>query len=153
MNQQEVLKRYVSDEMSKFRNAGDLDAFVDSLTPDQMRQQCALLTSWRKNCVYRFIASSTDSWTETSVSIQKIIVGQINPSVDPILRRHAYRLAGIVEDPEAKAHAEFRSQGDISSRRLIAYRMGEDFKLVDGNHRAIRMGVDGQLEFTLLIPD
>ena len=154
MNNKYAFMQYVFAEMSKFQNTDDLDNFCARLLPE-IEALCEKLSKSRKNCVYRFIKEAPGTWTEVSVPIEKIKVGKINSRVNPILERHGHHLARIVQDPEAIADDEFKSQGEIPPglSTLIAKHEGDHFRLVDGNHRAIRMGMNGVAKFTLLTPD
>ena len=150
----EVYQRYIFGEMSKNKKYSleDLKHFVDSLSASQTKLLCKYLSVFRNNRVYDFIKSGPDNWKSLTVSINDIHVEKVNESVNALLEKNEWFLAKIVEDNEIGAHEEFKSQGEIDSRlaMFIAKKAGDKYKIVDGTHRIIRMGLDGKKEFQLI---
>jgi hypothetical protein len=150
LHKNEVMKKYVIDEMSKFKNLGDLEQFVNTLKTEQIDQLCKWLSSWRKNSVFNNILSGPNSWQMDKVHISDIKIKRVNDRVNPLLEKHDYMLENISQDEEICNHDEFRSQGNIKSKRFIAIKEGDKFKIIDGIHRAVRLGCDGTKEFELI---
>ncbi len=150
MYKNEVRKKYVTDEMSKFKNLGDLKDFVNTLEIEQMCQLCQWLSSWRKNNLCDFISKGPNNWSVKNVPISNIKVTRVNEEINPILEKHNYLLEKISQDKEICNHNEFKSQGNINSKSLIARKRGDKFKVVDGIHRAIRLACDGTKELKLI---
>jgi hypothetical protein len=151
MTQDQMMRLYATHEMSKFRFRNDLEAFVASLRGNEPQVLCALLSKWRCNRMSQTITSAAE-WTEVTVGIDHIIVGHINDDVNPLLQQHGFRLSGIADDAKIREHPEFKDQGKVDFDQFIAVRQGEEFRLRDGNHRAIRLALDGWKEFKLIVP-
>jgi hypothetical protein len=150
MHKNEVLKRYVTDEMSKFKNLGDLKDFVKTLETEQIYQLCQWLSSWRGNILYDFIPKGPNNWSVKNVHISNIEITSVKDEIDPLFEKHNCLLEKISQDKEIWNHNEFRSQGNINSKQFIAIKEGDKFKVVDGIHRAIRLACDGTKEFKLI---
>ena len=150
MHKNEVMKKYVIDEMSKFKNLGALEQFVNILKTEQIDQLCEWLSSWRENSIFNNISSGPNSWPIDKVHISDIEIKRVNDRVDPLLKRHDCMLEKISQDDEICTHDEFRSQGNINSKQFIAIKEGDKFKIIDGIHRAVRLACDGTKEFELI---
>ena len=112
-----VMNRYVTDEMSKFKNFGDLESFIGSLNKRQTRKLGKWLSKWRKNGVYNNIMIHRD-WFIAPVNIGQIVLGGINVEVRPMIEDSGYLLANICGNPKISKHKEFKSQGKINRRLL-----------------------------------
>lgn len=145
-----VFRKYVSDEMSKFRQPEHLCKFIESLDDGQIETLCGWLSEWRKNEMYRFIVQSPAEWKIADVTISRIKVGDVNDIVKPLLKRNRYRLDAIAGDAEIAKHFEFAWPGKYQPGELIAIKQGDMFLLKDGIHRAIRAACDGTTEFRLM---
>ena len=87
------------------------------------------------------------------VSIGRIVIAPINRGVDHLLDRHGRKLHLVARDPEIVNHDEFRDQGEIPRADFIAEPLANgDFRLKDGNHRAIRLVVRGEDRLSLVYP-
>lgn len=150
MHKDDVMKKYVTDEMSKVKNFGDLEEFVNSLNTKQIYQIGQWLSCWRGNILYSLIFGSPAYWLVRTVHISNVKITDVNPEINPLLKRHNYFLEKISEDREICTHNEFRSQGEIKSKSLIARKNGDNFEVIDGIHRAIRLACDGTKEFELI---
>lgn len=150
MHKNEVLKKYVTDEMSKFNNLDDLKDFVKTLETEEIYPLCQWLSSWRKNSLYDFISKGPNNWLVKNVHISSIKMTRVNDEINPLLEKHNYLLDKISHDKEICNHNEFKSQGNINSKSLIARKKGDKFEVVDGIHRAIRLGCDGKKELELI---
>ena len=150
MHKNEKMKRYVTDKKSKFKNLGDLKDFVKTLETEQIYQLCQWLSAWRKNNLYNFISEGPNNWSVDKVHISDIKIKRVNDRVNPLLERHDYLLEKISQDEKICNHNEFKSQGNINSKSLIAEKKGDKFEVVDGIHRAIRLACDDTKEFELI---
>jgi hypothetical protein len=150
----EVYQRYIFGEMSKNKKYSleDLKHFVDSLSMSQSKSLCKYWSVFRKNSVYDFIKSGSDNWKVGLIEISNIYVEKVNDGVNTLLEKNEWSLAKIVEDSEIGVHDEFKSQGEIGNRLLgfIAKKVEDKYTIIDGIHRAIRLGLDGKKEFTLI---
>ncbi|MEX2524494.1 MAG: hypothetical protein WD750_06020 [Gammaproteobacteria bacterium] len=145
-----VFRKYVFDEMSKFRQPEHLRNFIESLDDGQIETLCDWLSAWRNNEMHRFIGQSPREWKIADVPISKIKVGDVNEIVKPMLKRNRYRLDAIAADPEIGNHFEFAWPHKYQPGELIAVKQGNMYLLKDGIHRAIRAACDGTTEFRLM---
>lgn len=150
ISKEHVLIKYIYDDMSKFKNPGDLRDFLDTLDKAKIPILCNWLSAWRKNGVYQFIVGGPSNWNVADVHISKILVGKINDKVNHLLEKNEFLLESIGRDTDICEHNEFASQGDFELKTLVAQKSGELFTLKDGIHRAIRATCDGQEVFRLL---
>lgn len=150
MDKNKVMRKYVIDEMSKFKDFSHIENFTKTLDPDRINKLCEWLSSWRNNSVFNEIANGPDNWLEDTISINKIRVGKVNEIVNTLLMKHDYFLSKISNDRDICEHDEFVSQGSIASKCLIAKKLGENFEIIDGIHRAIRLACDGVKDFNIL---
>ena len=150
----EVYQRYIFGEMSKNKKYSleDLKHFVDSLSMSQSKLLCKFWSGYRKNSVYEFISKGPDNWKGLTVDINSIHIEKVNDSVNALLEKNEWSLAKIVEDSEIGVHEEFKSQEKIDLRLMIfiAKKTEDKYRIVDGIHRIIRMGLDGKKEFELI---
>ena len=150
----EVYKKYIFGEMSKHKKYSleDLDHLVKSLSASQSKLLCRYWSTYRKNSVYDFVKVGPDNWKVGIVNISDIFVEKVNESMNTLLEKNEWSLAKIVEDSEIGSHKEFESQGIIDDRLkiLIAKKVGDKYKIVDGTHRIIRLGLDGEKEFEII---
>lgn len=149
-----VYRIYVFDEMAKKtkRSLEDLGNYVDSLDDDKIKGLCRHCSHSRKNGVYRFITRGPNRWTVKIVNISDIYVRGINSRVNGYLSRNGWSLKRISKDKDIRKLREFKRRGNIHSRSLsfIAHKKGDKYKLIDGNHRAIKLAYNGQKEFKLV---
>jgi hypothetical protein len=150
MHKNDLMKKYAIDEMSKFKNIGDLEQFVNTLEAEQINRLCEWLSSWRKNSVFNDISAGPETWRTDKIHISNIKIKRVNEKVNPLLKRDDYMLEKISQDEEICNHDEFKSQGKINSKQFIAIKEGDKFKLIDGIHRAVRLACDGTKEFELI---
>ncbi len=140
--------------MSKIKecNINHIEGFVDSLKDDQARVLCKYLSHQRKNRVYDFISKGPDHWKMSDISISNIYVEKVNPTVNNYLERNDWSLEKISMDKDIHHLDEFKSQGPINTKLLsfIAKKIGNDYKIVDGIHRVIRLSCDGEKTFKLI---
>ena len=144
-----VIKKYIRDEMSRFKNFDNLTSFVDSLNLRESKMLLRLLSKWRKNPVYRQVTSK-DKWYLDWISIDKIKVNLINNDINPLLDKNEFLLSKIAKDKEICNHSEFRIQREIKNETILAFKVENYFRVIDGNHRIIRMACDGYISFSLL---
>jgi hypothetical protein len=137
-----VLRRYATDEMSKFKDFKDLQSFVGSLKPRHIRLFAKLLSKWRKNGVYKKIMQKTD-WHIATVDISQIFINGLSIDIRPIIEENGCLLANICGNQKVSNHKEFKSQGKINRKLFLAERKGDMFQIIDGNHRIIRLACDG----------
>lgn len=156
MTKGDVYRIYVFDEMTKRtkRDIKDLEKYVDSLSDDKAKKLCRSLSHSRKNGVYEFIDRGPKQWTVKTVNAAEIYVRRLNDRVNGHLSRNHWSLEKISEDKEIPKLREFKKRGKINkrSRYLLAHKRGDSYRLVDGNHRAIRLACDGEKEFKLILP-
>lgn len=149
-----VYRKYVFDEMARItkRSIENLEKYVDSLDDHKAKHLCSRCSHSRKNGVYHFISRGPEHWTVKTVSISKIYLGGINARVNDYLSRNGWLLKNISKDKGIRKHREFKKWGNIHPRSLslIAHKMGGKYKIIDGNHRAIKLACDGIKEFKLI---
>jgi hypothetical protein len=150
MHKNDVMKKYVTDEMSKFKNFDDLEGVVNSLTSEKIYEIGKWLSSWRRNTLYSDIFGSPTNWLASTIAISNVELTNVKSEIDSLFKRHNYSLEEISRDREICTHSEFRSQGEIKSKSLIAIKNGDKFKVIDGIHRAVRLACDGTKEFELM---
>lgn len=154
LDKNEVYRIYVFDEMAKKtgRSLEDLGHYVDSLDDDKIKELCCHCSHSRKNGVYRFISRGPNRWTAKIVNISDIYVRRINSNVNGRLSRNGWSLKRISKDKKISKLREFKRRGKIHSRNLsfIAHKKGNRYKLIDGNHRAIKLACCDQKEFKLV---
>lgn len=154
MSKEDVYRKYIFDEMARTTKLSmeDLEKYVDSLDNRKAKELCKKCSHKRKNCVYRFISEGPDHWIVKTVSISKIYMGGINRRVNECFIRNAWLLKNIAKDKSACKHREFRKSGNIYDRSLslIADKTGSKYKIIDGNHRAVKMACEGKKEFELI---
>lgn len=146
----EVIYKYMIDEMSKFKNRGDTEKFLNSLEERERDILFQWLSRWRQNDMYNKIMKSPDEWNQKTIPISQIRVGRINATLNPLLERCKFRLDRIAEDKDIKSHREFKHQGNMTSSDLIAKKENSTYKIIDGIHRAIRLVLDGQKQIDLI---
>lgn len=150
----DVHRKYVFDEMSKTtkRSLEDLEHYVDSLDDHTAEKLCSKCSHSRKNGVYGFISRGPEKWIVKTVGISKIYVRGINDSVNHYLSRNGWWLENIAKDKHILKLGEFKKHGDIHHRSmsLIAHKVGGKYGIIDGNHRAIKLGCSGHKDFKLI---
>ena len=150
----DVHRKYVFDEMSKDKkcNIEELEHYVDFLDDIEAEKQCSKCSHSRKNGVYSFISRGPEKWIVKTVDISKIHVGGINNSVNHYLSRNGWWLENIAKDKSILKLREFKKRGDIHNRSmsLIAHKVDGRYRIVDGNHRAIKLACSGHKEFELI---
>jgi hypothetical protein len=150
----DVYRKYVFDEMSKDkkRNLEDLERYVDSLDDHDAEQLCSKCSHSRKNGVFSFISRGPEKWKVKIVDISKIYVRGINDSVNGYLKRNGWWLENIGNDKSIRKLDEFKKYGDIhhKSMSLIAHKVAGKYGIIDGNHRAIKLGCSGHKDFELI---
>ncbi len=159
----DIYRIYVFDEMARKENhkkhgkcsLKDLADYVDHLSDSKAKRLCRHLSHSRKNGVYRFISKGPDSWVVREVGMSDILVRSINSNVNGHLSRNKWSLKNISKDKKIPRLREFKKEGKIHKRSisLLAHKRGHKFKLIDGNHRAIKMACNGKKEFRLIIPN
>jgi hypothetical protein len=150
-----VYKKYIFAEMSKNKrfDIEDLDHLVKSLSSSQAKLVCKFWSEYRKNVVYNFVSKGPNKWNAEVASANNIYVEKVNSSVNDFLRKNDMNLARIVKDKDIDSFNEFKSQGPIDKRLrvFIAKKVGEDkYLIVDGIHRIIGLGREGEKEFRLI---
>lgn len=154
LNKIDVHRIYVFDEMAKKtkQDLEDLEHYIDSLSDNKIKELCRKCSHRRKNGVYRFISQGPEYWTIKTVDISDIYVRRLNEKVNGHLSRNGWSLKKISEDSRIPKLREFKKCGKIYDRSmyLIAHKKGDRYKLIDGNHRAIKMACDGKKEFKLI---
>ena len=152
----DIYRMYVFDELAKKEKHGlkNLANYVDSLSDHEVKKICRHLSHSRKNGVFRFISEGPDHWIVKTVDISRIRVRSINSRVNDHLSRNKWSLKKISKDKKILRLKEFKKKGNIHKRSLylLAHKRGCKFKLVDGNHRAIKLSCDGMKEFKLVLP-
>ena len=150
----EVYRKYVFDEMARItkRTTEELEKYVDSLDDHKAKELCSRCSHSRKNSVYSYISKGPEHWIVKTKSISNIYVGVINARVNGYLNRNGWLLKNISKDKEICKLGEFRKWGDIHHRSLsfIAQKNGGKYRLVDGNHRAIKLVYSGQKKLKLI---
>lgn len=156
LDKDNVYRIYVFDEMAKKTKCHleDLGHYVDSLDHDKVKELCRHCSHSRKNGVFRFISRGPNLWTVKVVNISDIYVRRINSYVNGYLSRNGWSLKKISKDKKIPRLREFKNIGNIHSRSLhfIAHKIGDKYKLIDGNHRAIKLACNGKKEFKLVLP-
>jgi hypothetical protein len=150
----DVYRKYVFDEKSKktHQKDHDLKQYVDSLNDSDAEKLCRKYSHYRRNGVYSYISKGPDNWKLKFVDISNIYVRGINSKVNHYLRRNGWQLENICNDKSVKKHREFKMYGNIHrrSKSIIASRVGKNYYLIDGNHRAIKLGCNGCKKFELI---
>ena len=137
-----VIKRYIKDEMSKFKNYHDMVSFLESLTDKEARTVGRLLSRWRNNGVYWKVMFRAD-WEISKVDISRILIGGINDGIHPLIEENSHLLETMCGDPRIANHPEFKDQGEIRNKLFLALKIGNLFKIIDGSHRIVRLACDG----------
>lgn len=153
----DVYRKYVFDEMSKKRKSHNkeiesLKHYVDSLDDSKAEKLCRKYSHYRRNGVYSYISKGPEKWKVKFIDILHIYVRGINSKVNHYLSRNGWQLENICDDKSIKKHREFKMYDDIHRRNtsLIASKAGNNYYLIDGNHRAIKLGCNGQKKFELI---
>ena len=150
----DVYRKYVYDEMARVtkRTTDELEKYVDSLDDHKAKELCGRCSRSRKNSVYSYISKGPEHWIVKTKSISNIYVGGINARVNSYLSRNGWLLKYISKDKDIRKLGEFKKRGDIHQRSLslIAQKNGGKYRLIDGNHRAIKLACSGQKEFKLI---
>lgn len=161
----DVYRKYCFDELSREINREDshsdnkdhkfeeLEKRVDSLSDSEAKKLCKDLSHSRKNPVYAHITGGPRDWCIDSVKISMILMIGINRKVNRYLSEHYWSLRDISKDKRIIKHKEFRKKGDIHPKcmTLIAHKIdGHRFKLIDGNHRAVQLAINGEKEIKLI---
>lgn len=165
VSKDEVYKKYVFDELSRKINRKEkdpndrekklkeLEHYVDSLSNHKAKKLCCHLSHSRRNPVYGFIKRGPDKWSIEDIKVSKIYMIGINRRVNPYLSNHCFSLKECSKDKRVRKHKEFEKKGDIHPRcmTLIAHRVdGYRYKIIDGNHRAIRLASNGDKRLRLI---
>ena len=134
------------------RSIEDLEHYVDSLDDHKVEHLCSTCSHSRKNGVYSFISRGPEKWTVKTVDISKIYVRGINDKVNHYLSRNGWWLENISKDKSILKLGEFKKHGDIHRRSmsLIAQKVRGKYRIIDGNHRIIKLGCSGHKEFKLI---
>lgn len=150
----DVYRKYIFDEMARVtkHSIEELEKYVDSLDDHKAKELCSRCSHSRKNSVYSFISKGPDHWIVKTHSISNIYVGTINARVNGYLNRNGWLLKNIGKDKDIRKLGEFKKWGEIHHRSLsfVAQKNGGKYRLVDGNHRAIKLACSGQKEFELI---
>lgn len=152
LTKEAVFALYDIDEMSKLKNETELAQFVNSLNRSQKQQLAKSLSDWRKNQVHNVISAHSGNWRQGLIPIERITVGKINDQVNHLLERHQNRLHLLAKDPEIIGHREFAGKEQVTRLTFIAKRENNDYRLIDGNHRAITLAASGKTELSLIFP-
>lgn len=155
ISKSDVYRKYVFDEMLRTTKLSteDLEKYVDSLDDHKAKKLCQDLSHSRKNGVYRIISEGPERWTVKTVNISKIYMGGINRKINErYFARNGWLLKRIAKDKSVRKYREFQKWGDIHTRSvsLIAVKTGSSYKIIDGNHRSIKMACHGKKEFELI---
>lgn len=150
----DVYRKYVFDEMARItkRSMKELEKYVDYLDNHKAKELCSRCSRSRKNNVYGYISKGPEHWIVKTKNISNIYVGVINARVNGYLSRNGWLLKNISKDKDIHKLGEFKKWGDIHHRSLsfIAQKNGGKYRLIDGNHRAIKLACNGQKEFKLI---
>lgn len=166
IDKSDVYRKYIFDEMSrkinreekdpkdKEQKLKELEHYVDSsLSDHKAKKLCCQLSHDRKNPVFHFISRGPDQWSIKNVKISAIYMIGINGKVNRYLRENGWSLKENSKDKHIRRHKEFNKTGDIYHRclTLIAQNIGsERYKLIDGNHRAVRLCINGARKIKLI---
>lgn len=160
----DIYRKYIFDEKSKKINRKEKDSknikrkfknlkrYVDSLSDRKAKKLCCDLSWNAKDRGYGFVSRGPKHWIIENIDISKIFISPINNSIDPYLRRNDWSLERIAKDNDICSHKEFENVGHIHTRSLtlIAEKKGDEYYIVDGNHRAIKLACNGKREFMLI---
>jgi len=153
----DVYRKYIFDELSKkikdSKKLEDLEHYVDSLSDHKAKKLCCKLSHSRKNPVYSFISRGPDQWLIENVKVSKIYMIGINHRVNQYLRENGMSLRKNSKDERIRKNKEFKKKGDIHPRcmTLIGQKMdGYRYRLIDGNHRAIKLACSGEKKIKLI---
>lgn len=161
----DVFRKYCFDEMGRKwdkSNSGikKLEKYVDCLGDNEAEKLCRRLSHSRHNRVFRFISEGPDKWMVKKVKIDKIYMGGINSKINEYFRRNHWLLEEIVKDRNIRKIKELKLKSrddgrDDSicdrSRSLLARKHGGYYKIIDGNHRIVKLAVwNKKKEFELV---
>ena len=118
MEKEDVFKKYVIDEMSKFKFHEEIINFVNTLNSSKVQLICKWLSNWRNNKNFDFISTGPTDWSINIIDISNIRVSEINKKINPLLEKNNFSLKSISQDRELCNHDEFKSQGDIEDKDL-----------------------------------
>lgn len=164
ISKSDVYRKYVFDEMSRKINRKeedsnreqklkDLEQYVDSLSNHKAEKLCCHLSHSRKNPVYGFVRRGPDHFLIKYIKISHIYMIGINGKVNRYLSANYWSLKESSKDKHIRKHKEFNKKGDIHPRSmtLIAHKIDQSrFKLIDGNHRAIKLACSGEMKIKLI---
>ncbi len=152
-NKTQIMREYVKVEMSKnkYANPRELNRFIESLNNKQISYLCKFLSTFRNNGVYDFI-DMHNKWEKEKVPLSKLKLRRINKKVEPFLRKDNFNLYRISKDKKIIKNSEFKSQGKIGDKKIIVVNIGNEYKIIDGNHRAIELVKYGDKKMEILKP-
>ena len=161
----DVYRKYVFDETSKDINRKeediknreqklkDLGQYADSLNDHEAEKLCCDLSHSRRNPVYGFIRRGPDHFLVGDIKTSHIYMIGINGKVNQYLSANGWSLKECSKDKHIYKHKEFKKNGDIHPRSttLIAQKIDQSrFRLVDGNHRGIKLCINGAIKIKLI---
>jgi hypothetical protein len=132
--------------VSVFSSQEKVDAFVAELPDDLLRALTkACDQDWRRNGIFNKL-SRYNSWMESSVSVDAVMLQQAEPRLAYIFERHQFRLTSIVGDEELWIHEPYANwdvHAPIYFRTCLGSFESGWYRLFDGIHRAILLSRQG----------
>ncbi len=140
LSKRELMKEYITADMSRNKAADikSIKKFVDSLDKKQINYMCKFLSLWQQNGVADFI-DMYDKWEIEKIPISKLKMRHINKKTDALLKKDKFELYKIAKDGKVVKNPEFRTQGKIKDEKIIVARIGNEYKIIDGDHRSVEV--------------
>lgn len=155
----DVLIHYLIAETTKHMPHKNMVRLISGLCDDEIKEWAKGFSEERKNGVYKNVMKRK-KWYITTLDVKEypyLKVGDINKKVKPLLNGFQNDVSDIwashgwrVNDPALRVHPEFKSQGKIEERHIIALKFGKRYRIIDGSHRAVRMALDGVHKFSVI---
>lgn len=125
-------------------SAREVRAFVCGLSPPQKENLTELLSEWRKNSVATKLKES-ENWTLATIDISQVTVQKAEEDTFFLFEKHHMKAQEIAKD---KTLWEFPAYKDnkktkILFPRCLGTKIGHEYRLFDGIHRAILMAKKG----------
>jgi len=84
--------------MSKFRFSEEIESFIGSLDSEAIISIIRVFSKWRGNNMDDKILKCNCTWYKATFEIGAVLVGSINDTVDPLLKRNGFMLHKISID-------------------------------------------------------